>query len=189
PHGAAPDGAARDGAGPADGEAPAFGRLLGHLALANDQWQTARPDARALAIVRGPQAYISPSWYESTARHGRTVPTWNYEAVHLTGPLTVHRDPEWLRDIVTRLTRRHEDFRPRPWAVTDAPSDYIDGQLRGIVGVELSIVSVEAKQKLSQNRSTEDQIGAIEGLRAEPGPGPAAIADLMTANLPAPDPA
>ncbi|MGH3397372.1 MAG: FMN-binding negative transcriptional regulator [Streptosporangiaceae bacterium] len=166
-----------------------FGRLLGHLALANDQWQTARPDARALAIVRGPQAYISPSWYESTARHGRTVPTWNYEAVHLTGPLTVHRDPEWLRDIVTRLTRRHEDFRPRPWAVTDAPSEYIDGQLRGIVGVELSIVSVEAKQKLSQNRSTEDQIGAIEGLRAEPGPGPAAIADLMTANLPAPDPA
>ena len=170
-------------------EPGSFGRLLGHLALANDQWRTARPDAQALAIVRGPQAYISPSWYESTARHGRTVPTWNYEAVHLTGPLTVHRDPEWLRAVVTRLTRRYEDFRPRPWAVTDAPSEYIDGQLRGIVGVEMSIVSVEAKQKLSQNRSTEDQIGAIEGLRAEPGPGPAAIADRMTANLPAPDPA
>jgi transcriptional regulator len=178
-----------DGADGEGGEPASFGRLLGHLALANDQWQTARPDAQALAIVRGPQAYISPSWYESTARHGRTVPTWNYEAVHLTGPLTVHRDPEWLRDIVTRLTRRHEDFRPRPWAVTDAPSEYIDGQLRGIVGVEMSIVSVEAKQKLSQNRSTEDQIGTIEGLRAEPGPGPAAIADRMTANLPGPDPA
>ncbi len=180
------DGGGADGGG---GEPGSFGRLLGHLALANDQWRTARPDAQALAIVRGPQAYISPSWYESTARHGRTVPTWNYEAVHLTGPLTVHRDPEWLRDIVTRLTRRHEDFRPRPWAVTDAPSEYIDGQLGGIVGVEMSIVSVEAKQKLSQNRSTEDQVGAIEGLRAEPGPGPAAIADRMTANLPAPDPA
>jgi transcriptional regulator len=178
-----------DGADGEGGEPGSFGRLLGHLALANDQWHTARPDAQALAIVRGPQAYISPSWYESTARHGRTVPTWNYEAVHLTGPLTVHRDPEWLRDIVTRLTRRHEDFRPRPWAVTDAPSEYIDGQLRGIVGVEMSIVSVEAKQKLSQNRSTEDQIGTIEGLRAEPGPGPALIADRMTANLPAPDPA
>jgi transcriptional regulator len=161
-----------------------FGRLLGHLALANDQWRTASPGAEALAIVRGPQAYISPSWYESTARHGRTVPTWNYETVHLTGPLTVHRDPEWLRAIVTRLTERYEDGRPRPWAVTDAPPDYIDGQLRGIVGVELSIVSVEAKQKLSQNRSAEDQAGTIEGLRAEPGPGPAAIASRMAASLP-----
>ena len=177
-----------DGAADGDGAPGSFGRLLGHLALANDQWQTARPDAQALAIVRGPQAYISPSWYESTARHGRTVPTWNYEAVHLTGPLTVHRDPEWLRAFVTRLTRRYEDFRPRPWAVADAPPEYIDGQLRGIVGVEMDIVSVEAKQKLGQNRSTEDQIGAIKGLRAEPGPGPAAIADLMTANLPAAGP-
>jgi transcriptional regulator len=165
-------------------EPGSFGRLLGHLALANDQWRTVSPDAEALAIVHGPQAYISPSWYESTARHGRTVPTWNYEAVHLTGPLTVHRDPEWLRAIVTRLTRRHEDGRPRPWAVTDAPPDYIDGQLRGIVGVELSIVSVEAKQKLSQNRGAEDQAGTIEGLRGEPGPGPAAIAGLMAASLP-----
>ena len=160
-----------------------FGRLLGHLALANDQWRTASPGAEALAIVRGPQAYISPSWYESTARHGRTVPTWNYQTVHLTGPLTVHRDPEWLRAVVTRLTQRYEDGRPRPWAVTDAPPDYIDGQLRGIVGVELSIVSVEAKQKLSQNRNAEDQAGTIEGLRGEPGPGPAAVADLMLANL------
>jgi transcriptional regulator len=169
------------------GESGSFGRLLGHVALANDQWRTASPGAEALAIVRGPQAYISPSWYESTARAGRTVPTWNYETVHLTGPLTVHRDPEWLRAVVTRLTERYEDGRPRPWAVTDAPSEYIDGQLRGIVGMELSIVSVEAKQKLSQNRSAEDQAGAIDGLRAEPGPGPAAIADLMAANLPASD--
>jgi transcriptional regulator len=171
-------------AGEPGSEPGSFGRLLGHLALANDQWRTASPGAEALAIVRGPQAYISPSWYESTARHGRTVPTWNYETVHLTGPLTVHQDPEWLRAVVTRLTDRHEAGRARSWAVTDAPLEYIDGQLRGIVGVELSIASVEAKQKLSQNRSTEDQAGAIEGLRGEPGPGPAAIAGLMTANLP-----
>src|SRR5277367_5506519 len=92
---------------PADG---GLGRLLGHLALANDQWQTAQPGAQALAIVHGPQAYISPSWYESKARHGRAVPTWNYELVHLTGDVTFHRDPDWLREIVTRLTRRHEDW-------------------------------------------------------------------------------
>jgi transcriptional regulator len=179
---------------PADGQAAPgqptgnYGRLLGHLALANPQWQTARPGALALAIVHGPQAYISPSWYESTARHGRTVPTWNYQAVHLTGPLTVHRDPEWLRALVTRLTERYENFRPQPWAVADAPAAYIDGQLRAIVGVELSITTIEAKYKLSQNRGAIDQQGAVTGLRQETGPGPAAIADRMTALLAAAEP-
>jgi transcriptional regulator len=100
--------------------------------------------------------------------------------VHFTGPLTVHRDPEWLRDVVTRLTRRHEARRPAPWAVTDAPPDYISGQLRGIVGVELTIATVEAKHKLSQNRSAEDQAAVAGALADEPGPGPAGIAALMT---------
>jgi transcriptional regulator len=177
-----------DQPGGAAGEPEGLGRLLGHLALANDQWKTARPDAQALAIVHGPQAYISPSWYESKNRHGRVVPTWNYEVVHLTGTLAVHHDPEWLRALVTRLTRRHEGARPRPWAVTDAPPEYVDGQLRAIVGLELTITSVEAKQKLSQNRSAADQAGVIAGLHDEPGPGPAAIADLMTVNLSQADP-
>jgi transcriptional regulator len=161
-----------------------WGRLLGHIAIMNDQWQTAAPDAEALAIVTGPQAYISPSWYESKTRHGRVVPTWNYEVVHLTGAVTFHQDPEWLRDVVTRLTRRHESTRARPWAVSDAPPEYIDGQLRAIVGVELAISSVEAKQKLSQNRSEQDRAGVVAGLRAESvDPGSAAIADLMAAQL------
>ena len=156
-----------------------YGRLLGHIAIANEQWRTALPGALALAIVHGPQAYISPTWYEAKARHGRVVPTWNYEAVHLTGAVTFHKDPQWLRDMVTRLTRLHETGREHPWAVTDAPPDYIDGQLRAIVGVELAVTAVEAKQKLSQNRSELDREGVIVGLRTEPGPGPAAIADRM----------
>jgi transcriptional regulator len=160
-----------------------FGRLLGHLALANPQWQSAQPGAMALAIVHGPQAYVSPSWYESKARHGRVVPTWNYQAVHLTGPLTVHRDPEWLRALVSRLTRRHETGKPRPWAVTDAPPEYVNGQLKAIVGVELTVTAVEAKDKLSQNRSRPDQAGVVAGLRGQPGPGPAAIAERMAENL------
>jgi transcriptional regulator len=168
---------------PAEPGGDELGHVLGHLALANEQWRTPQPGAQALVIVRGPQAYISPSWYESTARHGRTVPTWNYETVHLTGTLTVHRDPEWLRELVTRLTRRYEDGRPRPWEVTDAPSEYIDGQLRAIVGVEVTVTSVAAKRKLSQNRSPADQAGTVAGLRGEPGPGPAAIAELMAENL------
>ena len=165
---------------PAEGD---YGQVLGHLAIANDQWKTAQPGAQALVIVHGPQAYISPAWYESTARHGRTVPTWNYELVHLTGPVTFHQDPEWLREMVTRLTRRHEDGRDRPWTMADAPPDYISGQLRAIVGVEVAVTTVEAKQKLGQNRGRADQASAAAGLRGEPGPGPAAIADLMLAHL------
>jgi len=163
-----------------------YGRLLGHIAIMNDQWKTAAPGAQALAIVRGPQAYISPAWYESKARHGRVVPTWNYEAVHLTGTVAFHQDPEWLRAFVTRLTNAHESGREHPWAVTDAPPDYIDGQLRAIVGVELTITSVEAKQKLSQNRSEEDREGVVAGLRGEPGPGPEAIADAIARQLASP---
>ena len=159
------------------------GRLLGHIAIANDQWKTAQPGAQALAIVSGPQAYISPSWYESKARHGRVVPTWNYEAVHLTGTITFHQDTEWLRGFVTRLTERHEGGRVHPWAVTDAPPEYIDGQLRAIVGVELMVTSLEAKQKLSQNRSELDREGVVAGLRDEPGPGAAEIADLIAGQL------
>ena len=172
-----------------DRETGEHGRLLGHLALANPQWESVAPGSSALAIVRGPQAYVSPSWYPSKARHGRVVPTWNYVTVHFTGPLTVHRDPEWLRDVVTRLTQLHEarrlEARPResggaaPWAVTDAPPDYVNGQLRGIVGVELTIATVEAKHKLSQNRSAEDQAAVAGALAAQPGPGPAGIAALM----------
>jgi transcriptional regulator len=159
------------------------GRVLGHLALANPQWQAVGPETVALAIVHGPQAYISPSWYPSKVRHGRVVPTWNYVAVHFTGPLTIHRDPDWLRAIVTRLTSKHEAGRAHPWAVSDAPPAYIDGQLRGIVGVELTVATVEAKHKLSQNRDTADRLGALAGLRAESGPAPATIADLMAEGL------
>lgn len=164
-------------------EPGSYGRLLGHIAIANPQWRTAQPGAQALAIVHGPQAYISPAWYESKARHGRVVPTWNYETVHMTGTVTFHQDTEWLRTLVTRLTRLHESGRAHPWAVTDAPPEYIDGQLRAIVGVELTVAAIEAKQKLSQNRSDLDREGVVAGLRDEPGAGPAAIAELMAAQL------
>ncbi|HEY2504886.1 MAG TPA: FMN-binding negative transcriptional regulator [Streptosporangiaceae bacterium] len=175
-----------DRPGAAGGDADAdrsYGRLLGHVALANDQWQTAAPGAEALAIVHGPQAYISPAWYESKARHGRVVPTWNYEVVHLTGTIMFHRDAEWLRGLVTRLTQRHERGREHPWAVTDAPPEYIDGQLRAIVGVELAITSIGAKQKLSQNRSAADREGVVAGLREQAGTGPAAVAAVMAGQL------
>jgi transcriptional regulator len=159
------------------------GRLLAHLALANDQWKTAQPDVRALAIVHGLQAYISPTWYASTAEHGRVVPTWNYQAVHFTGIVTFHPDAEWLRAVVKKLTDKYEAHRPDRWYVEDAPDAYIEGQLRGIVGVEMTITKVEAKNKLSQNRSVADQLGAIEGLMSEPDLQAEEIAAVMKARM------
>jgi transcriptional regulator len=156
------------------------GRLLAHLARPNDQWRGIGPDGTpALAIVHGPQAYVSPGWYATKAEHGRVVPTWNYTTAHLTGRLLVHDDVEWLRRLVTRLTERHEAHRLAPWAVTDAPPRFVDGQLRAIVGVELVVERVEAKHKLSQNRSAEDQAGVVDGLAGEPEVGAAAVRALM----------
>jgi transcriptional regulator len=140
------------------------GRLLGHLARNNDQWR--RPViGDALVIARGPDSYVTPSWYASKAEHGRVVPTWNYLTAHVYGTLTVHDDPEWVADVVRRLTEHHEADRPRPWSVDDAPEKFVHGQLRAIVGVEVTIRRVEAKFKLSQNRPAADIDGVIEGLR------------------------
>ncbi len=141
-------------------------RVLMHMARGNAHWQAIEPGTPALAIVAGAQAYVSPSWYATKREHGRVVPTWNYSAVHLTGRVTAHHDTTWLRELVERLTDRHEHDRPQRWSVDDAPADYIAKQLRAIVGIELVVERVEAKAKLSQNRSDEDQSGVIEGLEA-----------------------
>lgn len=155
------------------------GRLLGHIALNNPQWCTTNADIPALAIVHGPDTYISPAWYQSTREHGRTVPTWNYTTVHLTGKLTFHRDADWLRDVVTRLTERHEADRASRWWVSDAPEKFIEGQLRAIVGVEMRIDQIEAKEKLSQNRTPQDRANVIVALASEPGRQAQAVAELM----------
>ncbi len=140
------------------------GALHGHLARNNDQWKLAAA-GESLAIVRGPDAYITPGWYASKAEHGRVVPTWNYVTAHVYGRLTVHDDPVWTEDLVRRLTAKHEAYRDHPWSVDDAPRPFIEGQLRAIVGVELEITRVEAKAKLSQNRPPADVEGVIAGLR------------------------
>ena len=166
-----------------DGDRASSGywRLLGHIAMQNPQWSTAIADFPGLAIVHGPQAYISPSWYQSTKEHGRTVPTWNYTTVHFTGKLTFHQDSGWLRDLVTRLTERYEAGRPERWWVSDAPEKFIEGQLRAIVGVEMAIDQIEAKEKLSQNRTPQDRANVIVALGSEPDPQAHEIAGLMAA--------
>ena len=141
------------------------GSLVGHLARNNPQWRESVGEV--LVIVRGPDAYVSPSWYASKTEHGRVVPTWDYVVAHVHGQLVLHEDADWLAHHVTRLTAAHEGGRAQPWAVTDAPERFIAGQLRAIVGVEVRIGRVEAKWKLSQNRSPADVDGVVAGLAAE----------------------
>ena len=158
------------------------GALYGHVARNNDQW---RKPARgeSLAIVRGPDAYVSPSWYAAKAENGRVVPTWNYLTAHVYGQLLVHDDPTWVEAIVRRLTAKHEAARlasprqPPAWSVDDAPRAFIEGQLRAIVGLELQITRIEAKAKLSQNRPVGDIAGIVDGLAAR-GEDPMATAVL-----------
>jgi len=153
-----------------------LGRLVGHVARANPQWRATPAGAAALAILLGPDAYVTPSWYPSKREGGKVVPTWNYLAVHAHGLVRFFEDRARLLDVVTRLTVRHEAGRVHPWKVDDAPSDYVATLLNGIVGVELTITRLEGKWKASQNRSEADRRGVEEGLRAE---GHQALANLV----------
>ncbi len=153
--------------------------LIAHMARANPHWRSIANGTPGLMIVTGPQAYVSPSWYASKAEHGRVVPTWNYLAVHLSGPVTVHDDPQWVLAVVSALTDQHERARPEPWHVTDAPDDYIATQLKAIVGIQLRVERVDGKAKLSQNRSEADRAGVADGLGRLADPGSAAIASAM----------
>ena len=137
--------------------------LLGHVARANAHWRLA-PVGESLAIIHGPDGYITPSWYLAKAEHGKVVPTWNYLVAHVYGELIVHDDVAWLEDVVRRLTTRHEADRAAPWSIEDAPRDYIDAQLQAIVGVELQITRIEAKAKLGVQRSDADVQAVIDGL-------------------------
>lgn len=135
-----------------------------HLARANPHHRLLGDGADAMVIVTGPDAYVSPSWYRSQQDHGRVVPTWNYSLVHLRGRIRLIRDRDELLELVTTLTNRHEETRETPWAVSDAPEEFIDAQLRAIVGVELDITEIEGQAKLSQNRTDADRDGVRRAL-------------------------
>ncbi len=164
-----------------DRDAGVSGRLRGHVARANPHWRTI-DGAATLVIFPLTDSYVSPSWYPSKAEHGKVVPTWNYELVHVHGTVHVHDDPEWVRVLVADLTQRHESARSGPnppWQVTDAPSDYIAGQLRAIVGIEVEISSIEAKRKLSQNRPEADRSGVEAALAGSDRPADLDVATAM----------
>ncbi len=156
------------------------GALIGHLARANPQWKESDLAKLALVVFMGPDAYVSPSWYPSKHEHGRVVPTWNYRVVHVRGMLTLFEAPDELRAHVEALSDRHEARFETPWRVGDAPEDFVQRQLKGIVGLRLRITSIEGKAKLSQNRLEADRQGVIAALAQSQGLSDREMADLMT---------
>ncbi len=157
-----------------------YGTLVGHLARANPHVRIADKSVQTLVVFQGPNGYITPSYYAAKKEHGKVVPTWNYVAIHAYGTLESFDDKDRLRDVVTRLTLLHETPRAAPWAVSDAPDDFIQGMLRGIVGIALPIKRLEGKLKLSQNRPASDFAGVIGGLRADGQDALAAAVEQVT---------
>ena len=152
-----------------------LGRLQAHIARANPQWQGLDGQA-VLVVFQGPLAYVSPSHYQTKQDTGKVVPTWNYVMVQARGVVRVQQDPAWLDAQIDALTQRHEAPRPAPWAVSDAPRPYIEAQLRGIVGLEIEIQSLDGKWKVSQNKDARDRLGAAAALAAR---GEEALAAAM----------
>jgi transcriptional regulator len=155
------------------------GTLEGHVARANPHHRQALTSNEALVIFTGPEAYITPSWYAAKQEHGKVVPTWNYVAVHAYGTLRFIEDEAYLRRHLEELTTRHESQRPEPWAVTDAPADYISAMVKAIVGVELTITRLEGKWKMSQNRSAADIAGVVRGLSASEDAEERAVGNIV----------
>lgn len=159
-----------------------YGTLYGHVARANAHVTCS--GALSLAIFLGPHAYISAGWYPGKQTHGKEVPTWNYIAVHAHGTLETFEDPAALRQLLIRLTDRHERAMPEPWHLDDAPVDYIDRNLRAITGLRLPIARLEGKWKLSQNRTAADRAGVLAGLVALPDEASRCMAEaIRSANV------
>ncbi len=154
-----------------DVEAGARGRLRAHVARANPHWKLLQQTGSALVVFQASSHYISPSWYPSKAEHGKAVPTWNYAMVQVRGAAIVNEDAPWLREQVEALTRSHEGGREHPWAVDDAPGEFIAAQLRAIVGFEIEIEEMNGKFKLSQNRPEADRASVVEALSREGSAG------------------
>lgn len=151
-----------------DAGAP-LGVLRCHIARANPQWQELADVPECMVVFQGPQEYVTPSWYTTKRETGKVVPTWNYATVHAWGRPRVIHEADWLRRQIDALTTMQEKERATPWAVNDAPADFVSAQIRAIVGVEIPISKIEGKWKVSQNRPESDRVGVVEGIRSEGG--------------------
>lgn len=139
-------------------------KLVAHMARANPHWRDLVEGVECLVAFQGVENYVTPSWYPSKQATGKVVPTWNYQAVQVSGIPAVIEEVGWLERHVAELTDSIERRRDRPWKVTDAPADFIQSQLKAIVGLEIEITEIRGKWKMSQNRSPEDARGVALGM-------------------------
>ena len=153
--------------------------LQGHIAKVNSLWRDVDDDSEVLVIFQGPDGYISPNWYPSKQEHGKVVPTWNYATVHVRGRIRFIEDQAWKLSFLNQLTDQHENKQAKPWSVSDAPVDYTGRLLEAIVGLEISVDSIEGKYKLSQNQSPLNYQGVIEGLQTQDSVETGALLDMM----------
>ena len=165
-----------------DASRGAFGTLRGHVARSNSVWQTFTPAVNALVVFQGPDAYISPSWYPSKKQNDKVVPTWNYAVVHAAGTLTIRDDETWMREFLNGTTDHFEATRntsaPR-WKMSDAPEEFLQTMMRAVVGIEIPVVSLEGKWKVSQNRAMADREGVAMALQAGSGDAEIAMGKLV----------
>jgi transcriptional regulator len=160
-----------------------FGTIECHLARANPHWKDLAKGSEAMMIFQGAEGYITPNWYATKAQTGKAVPTWNYAIVHAYGRPAIMSDKEWLKRHVTELSAQQERSEPQPWAVSDAPENYIDVMLRGIVGFRFEITRLEGKWKMSQNREPQDRLGVIDGLKARASGDDIEIAEAVARKM------
>ena len=156
-----------------------LGTLRAHVARANPQWRDLRENPEALVVFQGPSHYVSPSWYATKQETHKFVPTWNYVMVQARGRAQVREDDEWLSNQISALTTAQEAGRERPWAVSDAPEDFVALQRRAIVGIEIEVADIRGKWKASQNRSAADRVGVFAGLEAQGGDEALAMAEII----------
>lgn len=157
------------------------GILHAHVARNNPVWADVKNGDDVMVVFRAEDAYITPTWFPSKHEFHKQVPTWNYRVVHAHGKVTIRDDEKYVRGVVAKLTRTHEASQPKPWKMTDAPVDYMETMLKAIVGIEVEIVRLEGKFKLSQNRELRDKLSAGEALKAQ---GDVAIGQAMLDAIP-----
>lgn len=156
-----------------------FGTLWGHIARANPLWKSAKSETPDVIVFRGPQSYITPSWYPSKADHGKVVPTWNYAVVAAHGHPEFISDKTVLSEHLNRLTDQHEGSREIRWAMEDAPRSFTEKLVSGVVGVRLPIQRLEGKWKTNQSSSNADKVGVIAGLMERGDDDAVAMATLI----------
>ena len=157
--------------------------LRAHLSRGNSQWKSLAQHGQCMVVFQGVEGYVSPSWYPSKKQSGgKAVPTWNYACVQVSGEAKIIDHAGWLLTLLNQLTTLHENDKPEPWAISDAPEDFIAGKLKGIVGIELVASKVEGKWKLSQNRTKADANGVVDGLNQLSNPQSPLTQAMINAN-------